>query len=253
MGSVLSSWYFGLSMQCLGVGRDAEYVYAVQYSSPCRLWRLTTNGVIVSSVALPGFSVSRGPSACHLGGAYIAIADSGTSIIRHVVKTTGSTVASFAVTPAGGGYLLDIGFNGTYYFAAGGSSHGAFNLYTTSGSNAGTWTAGGASAITSTGGYDYSAAVDNHSGDYIVIMSWTTGGTNYAVTYPGGSCVGSWVNAGANANGLMCGPSSFPAVGTCVWANMYDNTWVACYQIDLGNTDVRVTTVSLGRVKALYR
>ena len=170
-------------------------------------------------------------------------------------KTTGSTVSSFAVTAAGGGYLLDCGFNGEYYFAAGGNSHGAFNLYTTRGVSAGAWTAAGAVGILSTGGHDAVERVNNNRGSYYCIMSWDEGDTNFIVNYPEGSAVASWAHTRppANANGLMCG-AGWPANYTpSCWANMYDGMNVVIYQVSLGNDSTAVTPASLGQVKALYR
>jgi len=258
IGSVLQSWQMSgtSSPYALGVARDTSYVYGVFYGSPCFLRSYSATGSAVGSVTLAGFSTARGASDSHLGTGYVAIADASTNMIRIVYKPTGSTVSSFGVTPAGGGYLLDCAYNGAYYFAAGGSSKGSFNLYTTSGSSAGTWTASGASSIASTGGYDWSPWVDNQNNGgtgYLIIMSWNAGGTNFIVTYPQGSLVGSWAMAGMNANGCFVGPASDPARSPDLWALMYNGSALMVYEIDLGNYNVGVAPRSLGCVKALYR
>ncbi len=254
LGSVIQSWNMSSTSTpyALGGGRDATYAYGVFYGSPCFLRSYTTAGSVVGSVTLSGFSTSRGPSEAHLGTGYMAISEASGNIVRIVNKATGATTSSFGVTPAGGGYLLDCGFNGTYYFAAGGSSHGTFNVYTTGGSSAGSWTASGASGIASTGGYD--SGTNATATNYMMIFSWNSSGTNFLVTYPAGTAVGSFAVSGCNANGIMMGPSSLPATyGWTAWANLYTGSQLNMYEIDLGFPASGVAPTSIGHVKALYR
>lgn len=257
IGSVLQSWQMSgtSSPYALGVARDTSYVYGVFYGSPCFLRSYSATGSAVGSVTLAGFSTARGASDSHLGTGYVAIADASTNMIRIVYKPTGSTVSSFGVTPAGGGYLLDCAYNGAYYFAAGGSSKGSFNLYTTSGSSAGSWTASGASSIASTGGYDSCVKINEGTpADYVVIATWNAGGTNFVVTYPAGSAVGSFVVSGCNANGVMCGPCVTANHGTTLHGNWYTGSALNYVETDLGNTTPdAVSPASIGHIKALYR
>jgi hypothetical protein len=257
LGATLFSFNFsGTSTPyTLGCGRDANYIYGIFYGSPCFLRSYTTAGSAVGSVTLTGFSTSRGGSLCDLGAPYFAISDAGSTVVRKVLISSGSTISSFGVTAAGGGYLLDCGFNGTYYFAAGGSSKGSFNLYTTSGSSAGSWTASGASSIASTGGYDSCVKINEGTpADYVVIATWNAGGTNFVVTYPAGSAVGSFVVSGCNANGVMCGPCVTANHGTTLHGNWYTGSALNYVETDLGNTTPdAVSPASIGHIKALYR
>jgi len=251
VGSIICSWNMsGTSTPyALGICRDASYTYGVFYSPAFLRSYVAPSGSVAGSVSMAGFSVPRGGSNCHLGTGYFTISEASGNLLRHVNKTTGATAGSFGVSGFGT-TLTDNGFNGTYYFVAGGTANGSFQLYSTSGSSAGSWTF--PTSFQYVGGHDYVAKALNVAGSYYVMGTWQTGGGNNIVaTYPGGSVVASWNSAPYNYNGMMCGPSSNAAKGDTVWGNEYSSSLNAVER-DLDNI-AGVAPASIGHIKALYR
>lgn len=261
IGSVISSYWLGFGKPglCLGVYRDASYVYGVVYN-PNVLRRFTPSGSFIDSVPLARIIYPRGADHCHLGGGYLCICDE----YRHlhfVNKSTGSTVSSFTAAGAGSGEMANVFWDGVYYYVAGEYSKGRFNRYTASGAYAGLWVATGwPSSMAGTGGAAYSNIANYAAGDYLVASTyyWTPYCPSCIIDIDTGSLVATWdlpplYPISIRASGAVCGPAYPPKYGAAYWVGCFTMDGTKMFQVDIGGRSSAVTPASVGKVKAIYR
>lgn len=263
LGSVISSFYVsGTSAPvCLGAARDATYVYAILYSAAgsAVLRTYTPAGSQVGSVTItvPSSGTSRDADISHLGANYLSLTSitSGTAgVLSQVIKSTGSIASSFSVTGPGT-YAGDVTYipSVSYYLIGALYSGTSTNVYTTSGSSAGSWSIS-AAGMSYCGGLAYATKFNNVTGSYVIVSPWTAGLPHATLNYPAGTAVNtSWgAVSGANTNGSCVGAGS-ASTEEFFWANqVLNSSSMYMYQIDLGN-GVGIAPASLGKVKSLYR
>jgi len=175
--------------------------------------------------------------------------------IRIINIANGSTVQSWTPSPAGGGYSMNITWDGTYYYFNGYTNRGLFYRYTTAGTAAGTWNATGwPGSMTSCGGAGFAKAAVGQSGRYLVCDSFGANQPACIINMANGSLVRTFSTWRNNGQGLTVGagyPTSYGETAWICWYN-FGGVYKMALQVDIGGATA-ITPTSIGKVKAIYR
>ncbi len=254
VGSVINSFrmnaYSGTYRWCFGMARDEAYVYAVDFdlfTSEDYLIVRGPTGNLVRAVPVPGVGGSGRSFAdnSHLGAGYMAVCDFG--YLLTMDKKTGYTISSFGVNRADGFFWY-----GPYYYFARYRSPGVFDIYTSTGSSAGSWRASGwPAAITELSGCGYSPYACGAEGRYLVATAFESYEPSCIIDIGTGSLLATWA-LGAS-EGAVCGPAYPRTYGEAYWIIKIMTGSFYALQVDIGGRYVGVAPASVGKIKALYR
>lgn len=204
-----------------------------------------TTGTALGSVTTSGISGMRdGSGKCHLGNGYFVLASGGPGPAYPVTitETTSAPYVNLAIgsTPVISSVGRGIAWGGTYYYATTGTWSSPVGIYTSTGSQVGTWTL--SSSILS-GLYGIASRVPNDG--YLYTFDQATG-SPVRQSNSSGSIVRSFTTASSSAGGLDTG-----------WSDGYlyccSQTPNSCFVYDgeLGFTNI--APASIGKIKSLYR
>ena len=267
IGSIISSFWLDNTnppgYSPLGVYRDRSRVYVTFYFTGGNggfLRSYTAAGVPVGSVTLDVIAQPSDVTPCHLGARYIGVVDARTAYLYFLTKSTGSLVSSFWAYGGGGaGYVPAVTWDGFYFYSAGLTSEGDFNLYDRDGSFVRTWHLNGwPVGQWGIDGVAFAPRANFRDGRYLVTSPFPGGKPHYLFDMVDGSLLASWRMPSSffeYSTDVAYGNASPTTYGGAAWIiRMYVGGVYWVYQLDIhARGATNVLPASIGKIKAIYR